>query len=117
MKKMSLFLVVVFVGLVLFTGCKPAYTPERVVEKYLNHLSNNEYDEAAKYCTDETAQILSLMASLAEGEEPAGEQYENIQCTVEKENAYCTYNIVGFDEAEAISLIKIDGEWKVHMEK
>ncbi len=117
MKKLSLLLVVIFAGSVLFTGCKPAHTPERVVEKYLNHLSNHEYDEAAKYCTDETAQILSFMAWLVEEEEPTGEKYENIECSVEEDKAYCTYNIEGFDDRETISLIKIDDEWKVHMEK
>ncbi len=110
-------LVALFIIAFLLTGCEPANTPENVTDKYLTHLSNHKYEEAAKYCTPETAQLLSIMASMSEGEEPAGDKHENIECNVEGDKAQCTYNIVGSEEIEVIDLIKVDDEWKVHMEK
>ncbi len=117
MKKVFIFFVVLFAASFFFIGCKPSMTPERVVDKYLTLVSNHEYAEAANYCTEETAQILLVLASMSEDEEPAGEKHENIKCDIDGDKASCTYNVAGSEATEVIDLIRVDDEWKIHMEK
>ncbi len=102
-----------------FTSCgSDANTPEKVAEKFLNHIAKSEYKEAKELATGDavkTIETLESFASMSEmgGEKPEAKEVkiENMKCDTKEDAASCTYKQDGKDGS--IDLKKVDGNWKV----
>lgn len=118
MKKL-LNLAIAIAVLVSFNACKSGSdNPEKVAEKFLNALNKKDYNEAKKYGTESTIQMIAMMESF-KGMTPDTEtkdvKIENMKCAVDGEKAKCTYNQDG--KEEKIDLVKKDNKWLVDMKK
>ncbi|MEE4178324.1 MAG: hypothetical protein V2I46_12540 [Bacteroides sp.] len=117
MKKLMLMLALGSFVALSFSSCKSSKTdtPEQVVEAFLKHMTNGDLDKAMELCTPETAEILSQWQK--EGFNLFEDvTFENIQCEIISETeAECSYYADG--DRAALDVVKIDGEWKVLMEK
>jgi hypothetical protein len=117
----------VFILLVfsLFSHCKQwgaskkTNNPEYITEKFLYHINHLEFDEAKKYGTESTKQMLDLMKSLVglipEQEPPKPMLIEITSCDISGEKAKCHYTADG--KKESIDLLKTDGKWLVDLKK
>ncbi len=115
-------LTIVMAGLFIFTACEKALTPEQVSEKFLNLLEEQKFEEAKKYGTEQTQQVLDMYASLnqmgeemMEDEETEAGVIEDIECVVEGDKAMCSYTVDG--EFDQIPLVKQDDKWLVDLQK
>ncbi|MFP4289916.1 MAG: hypothetical protein ACLFQS_11725 [Bacteroidales bacterium] len=98
-------------------ACDPETKVKAVADKFLTHIEKGEFEEATQYATKETGQILAMAASFMEEEIREQPPHEDLRCLVEEDGntAKCSYQVG--DETETINLIKVDGEWKVHLTK
>jgi hypothetical protein len=113
-KYLMIFGMAAFFGLTL-SSCQSKNTPEYVADKFLTHLSNGEFEEASKYATEQTGQLLSMAAAFAGDMMEDREKHENLSCEIEGDKAKCTYTVG--DEIDTIDLVKQDGNWLVHQDK
>ncbi|MFM7813096.1 MAG: hypothetical protein ACKO66_01115 [Flavobacteriales bacterium] len=105
----------------MMTSCSGGDTPKVVATKFLTASSENNYDEAKKYATEETGQVLDLVASMAKtmggDTKKEKETFEVISEKIEGENATVTYKKAGDDAEQTLKLKKVSGDWKVSMSK
>ena len=105
------------VAILAFNACKHGDKPEAVAEKFINHLNKMEIDEAKKFATSESAATLDLLKTFAGDQKPQGE-VKPVTIKESKEDgdkATVTYNDGTQDQQ--ISLVKVDGDWKVEFKK
>ena len=102
---------------IAFTSCGGgADTPEKVAEKFLNHMAKQEYAEAKKLATGDALEMIKTIESFAtlgdEGEaEVEAPKIENMKCETTEEASSCTYTQDGVDNK--IELEKVEGKWLV----
>lgn len=116
--KKFLMMLVAFAGLFILSGCKDS--PKDVVQKWGQALIDGNLDEANKYSTDN---VKLLNAFAVEGFKKNAEQKAKFEKDI-KELDNATETIKG-DTAELkvkgedkpMTLKKVDGEWKVDVEK
>jgi hypothetical protein len=121
MRTLKLF-TIIMAGLFLFSACGKKQTPEQVASKFLNLVEEQKFDEAKKFGTDQTVQILDMYKSLAamssglaEEEETTPAEIKDLECIIEGEKAICSYTIDG--EFDQLPLILKDGKWLVDLKK
>jgi len=112
-------LVIAAIVVVAFASCgDKANTPEKVAEKYLNHLNKKEFDEAKKIATEETGQMLDMMKSFSGvggAQEVKEVKIENLKCETTEDKSVCKYTAEG--KEESLDLVKKDGKWLVDQKK
>ena len=110
-------LAVIAIAVISFNACKNSDTPDKVAEKFLNHLNKKEFAEAKKLATPESAAMIEMQESFSKmgGEQAKEAKIENMKCKEEGDKATCDYTKDG--EAEKIELVKKDGKWLVDMKK
>ena len=111
---------IALLAVITITSCKDSNTPEKVAEKYLNHIAKKEYDEAKKLATDESAASIDMLKSMDTGKDASKEtkkegKIEGMKCDVQGEKATCNYKQDGQDEK--IELVKKGEKWLVEMKK
>lgn len=114
--------------LLMVVSCSKEGNPEGVAEKFLNHVGKFEFSEAKKYCDEKTGSLLDMMgglAGLAKDDELAKEKKENenkkitiLKSEIDGEKATVFYTDgEEKDKEQKIYLKKVDGQWKVSMNK
>jgi len=100
--------------------------PEGVAEKFVVLTSQGDFTEAKKYCDESTAAMMNMAETLVAGKkEELKEKNKDIKVDiissdVKDDKATVKYNIVNGEttsEEKQIDLKKIDGEWKVSLNK
>lgn len=110
-------LTVAFLAVVFLNSCS-SNSPEKVAEKFLNHLNKKEYAEAKKMATKESESWIDMMSSLGTGDTKDQKQpgkIEDLKCKTEADKSVCTYKQDGKDET--LNLIKQGDKWLVDMKK
>lgn len=93
-----------------FTSCGgDANTPEKVAEKFVQHVAKGEIDEAKKLATEDVQGTLDLM----KGGEKSGKEVkiEDMKCDTKENDSKCTFKKDGV--ADEVELKKVDGNWKI----
>ncbi len=101
----------------LMLSCSSSSKPEKVARHFTESLAVGKIDEAKKYATEPTKRMLDLMSSLGGSSLPIEPdfEFEAIKDSIVGKKAWITFkNQEG--EIEILELVKIDGEWLVHME-
>lgn len=119
-KKLKKHLLVPFlaVSLILVSCGKDENGPEAVSEKFLNHIENGDFNEAKAYCDETTGSMIGMLASFQDAM-PKKEQVVPvviISSEVKDDFATVTYK-ASKEEEEKITLKKIDGVWKIAINK
>ncbi len=117
-------LVILFFAVSIFSGCSPVGdSPEKVAEKFLTALNNEDWETAEKYSTKGTHKLLDMLESFAAmaDEEGAPEREKNDfkmeGCKEDGDAATCMYCCNEEGGSDEVPLLKVDGEWKVNMVK
>ena len=124
MKKIfsCIFMFVVF-GL-LFVGC--ADSPKDVTKKYMQALEKGDVTEANKYSTERTQALNGLVVSMMnqankEADKDSKSEFkenlkkiDNARTEIDGDNAKVYFSD---DDKDPITLKKVDGDWKVDVEK
>ncbi len=105
-------------------ACSGGSGPKSVAENFLKATQAEKFDDAKKYCTDETGKLLDMMSSFAKmGDKDKKEKKEEKKFTMGEEkidgdNASVTYKMEGKDAVEqTIKMKKVEGKWKVAISK
>jgi hypothetical protein len=116
MKKL-LTLAVIAVAVITMNACKSSDTPDKVAEKFLNHINKKEFAEAKKIATPESAASIDMLESFSKmgGDQAKETKIESIKCKEDGDKAACDYTENG--EAKKLDLVKKDGKWLVEMKK
>jgi hypothetical protein len=102
---------------IAFTSCGGgADTPEKVAEKFLNHMAKQEFADAKKLATGDALEMIKTIesfATLGDDSEADAEapKIENMKCETTEEASTCTYTQDGVDQS--IELQKVEGKWLV----
>ena len=115
MKKIFSILTVAVIAFA-FTSCGGGSdTPEKVAEKFLNHVAKSEFKDAKSLATGEAVKTIETLESLSSmgGEKPEVKdiKIEDMKCDTKEDAANCTYKKDG--KEGTIDLTKVDGKWKV----
>ena len=120
------FLFIGIFSLVTLTSCSNEGNPEAVAEKFLNHINNGEFAEAKEYCDEQTASLIGMMESMAGDKKnelkDSGVKTEIISSEVKEDKATVKYKSTGGTKGatgaeQTLNLIKVDGKWKVTIDK
>ncbi|MBV7441464.1 DUF4878 domain-containing protein [Weeksellaceae bacterium TAE3-ERU29] len=107
-----------------FVSCS-GNKPGTVAEKFLTNLEKGNFEEAKKYSDESTAKLLDMVISF--GGEKLKEEIKNKEGNAPKieivrveendDKATVYYKEEGAEKENKIDLKKIDGDWKVSMNK
>jgi len=116
MKKLLLLLFVV----AAFTFACAGDSPRSAVEGFVTEMGKGNYEKAAKFCTEETGALITMMASMAGENEYSNENFKfkflREEIDGDKGKVYFTGGGED-DEEDSIDVVKVDGKWKVTISK
>jgi len=104
--------------LVIFTFCNNQdKQANEIAKKYLDHLNKYEFEEAKKLGTTATVEMLEQIESLMslsniDGERMSDEEIEIKSCEIEKDTAYCKFEVEG--QVQDLKLVYLKNKWWVH---
>jgi uncharacterized lipoprotein len=114
MKRFSLVLAVFCV--IFVAGCSNNNTPSAVVREFYNAVAENDVKKMGQYATPETVGTVSLYGQKMQGYVIALGKITNITEEIDGDTAVVTVSFANDDE-QKVDVVKIDGKWKVKMEK
>lgn len=89
--------------------------PETAVKNFTENLAQGKVDQAKKYATESTGKLIDFASSLGGLKIDPNYSFKMIKDSVVDNKAWVTFNNQKGEE-ETIEVVKIDGEWLVHME-
>lgn len=102
-------------------------TPESVAKAYMEKVKQMDFEGAKAHADESTGKILDMMKSMEgmmpeeEKEKAKKSEITKVECEEPKEDkTKCTCTIKdaeGEESTETVDMKKVDGNWKVHMEK
>ncbi len=87
----------------------------KAVKNFTENMAKGKTEEAKKYATESTAQMLSLVSSMGAGEIDPNFEFELVKDSVVDKKAWVTF-INQKGKEETVEVVKIDGKWLVHMD-
>ncbi|MCW8796555.1 MAG: DUF4878 domain-containing protein [Chlorobium sp.] len=98
----------------VLTSC--GNSPQSVAKNFTENLAKGKISEAKKYATEPTGEMLDFASKI--GAMPVNTDFTFIYVdkTVEGDQATVRYKESPDGHEETIKLVRIDGEWKVHMQ-
>lgn len=115
------------VGVLIFasTSCGGggAKKPEDVAKAFVTAIADEDFETAKKHATEETKKMLGMMESMMSemGDKAGGGETGEFKEVKEKDigdkKGTVTYCCDENGEDDEVKLKKVDGEWKVHMDK
>lgn len=123
MKK--LFAMLAILSMTLFVSCGKESGPEGVAEKFLVASTKGDFEEAKKYCDESTGAMMGMAAGMMTPEKKAEMEKKDVKVDIistdiKEDTAVVKYKVTaeGEDPAEkTMDLKKIDGDWKVTINK
>lgn len=123
MKRITTLLTVCTLALT-FTSCGGggSKSPEEVTETFVKAIGKEDFATAKEHSTEKTQKLLGMMESMMEkmgGEKKMnkGEFKEIKKSEKDGKEASVTYCCNKEGEDEEMKLKKVDGRWKVHIDK
>lgn len=116
MKKL-LSLAIIALAVITINACKSSDTPDKVAQKFLDHINKKEFTDAKKLATPESAASIDMLESFSKmgGDQAKEAKVEGLKCKEDGDKAACDYTENG--EAKKLDLVKKDGKWLVEMKK
>lgn len=104
----------------VITSCGGGDSPKSVAENFLKAMNKMDFETAKKYGSEDTGKLLDMMSSFAKLMPDSAKKERSFEMKDEKINgdkATVTYVSSGEEGEQTVSLIKVDGKWKVAMGK
>ena len=106
------FLLILALGLLF--SCSSS-GPKNAASSFLDNLSKGKVDEAKKYATEATGQMLDMASAFGGIEVNPDFEFTFLRDSVVDNSAWVFFTDQDGKEDE-IELVKVDGKWLVHME-
>ncbi|MCC7231445.1 MAG: DUF4878 domain-containing protein [Bacteroidia bacterium] len=110
-----------FLALILaITACTQSDSPKAIAEKFLHAMNSYDFDEARKYGTEDTGKLLDIMSGFAKMVPDSSRTSPKFEITGEKivgDKATVMYREEGRNTDIPMTLVRVDGKWKVAMSK
>jgi hypothetical protein len=106
--------------LIIVVSCGSSDTPRAVADKFLKALSTEDFEVAKKYGTKDTEKLLEMyngIKKMTVDSVRAEHKYEITGEKVEGDNATIFYKEDHKPGMNQLSMIKVDGKWKVMLTK
>ena len=116
-KKHNLLLVSLLLVTCSFSACNSSESPADVAEKFTKAIAMGDIETAKMYMVEEAKPLLELAVSMGQMEIQQNFSFELLQESIDGELAVVTYKGSQDDEPGDINLRKVEGEWKVYIEK
>jgi len=109
--------IVKFIGLLSITlllSCS-GNKPETIVNEFFTAISNQDFDKARSLATEKSKSTLNLLESginisLSDG------KLKNVDCLIENKIATCDCFMEGKEKPIPVTLLELEGEWKVDIQ-
>lgn len=89
--------------------------PEKTAKNFTENLAKGKVDEAKKYATESTGKMLDFVSGFGGLPVDPNFKFEMVKDSVVDNRAWVTFtNQKG--KKETMEVVKIDGDWLVHME-
>jgi hypothetical protein len=118
--KKSKNLISLFIISILIIACGGTDTPRSVADKFLSAMSKQDFEDAKKYGTEETAKLLDMMNGFAKMSNDSAfkdTKYEITRETADGDNAIIYYKEEGKEGELQLPIVKVNGKWKVLLSK
>lgn len=89
--------------------------PEKTVKNFTENLAKGKVDEAKKYATESTGKMIDFSSGFGGLPIDPNFEFKMIKDSIVDNKAWVTYTNQKGKE-ETIEVVKIDGDWLVHME-
>lgn len=106
-----------------FLFCNKEKSPTSAAEKFLHEVNKMNYNEAKKYCTEETAKMLDMMANLSKSTPDSIKNKKRPDIIITHTEIYgdtlaiVKYKQENSEEESFLNLRKTDNKWKVSITK
>jgi len=96
--------------------------PGTTAEKFMTHLAKAEFTEAKQYASKPTGELVEMMGKMGAALGGKMNEEKDFNFILEEENVDGDKATVKFrkkdgGKIEAVHLVKVEGNWKVHEEK
>ncbi len=101
-------------------SCGGGDSPKAVAEMYLKAVGAYDFEAAKKYGTEDTGKLLDMMSGFSKmvpDSTKSEKSFSIIDEKIDGEMAVVTYKEEGQDIEVPLSLMRVDGKWKVNMTK
>ncbi len=89
--------------------------PEDAARNFFENLSKGKVEEAKKYATEPTGKLLDMASSFGSMPIEPNFKFIMVKDSIEGNKAWVTFKDQN-DKEDTIELVKIDGDWKVHLQ-
>lgn len=89
--------------------------PEKVAKNFTENLAKGKVDEAKKYATESTGKMLDFASGFGGLPIDPNFQFNLVKDSIVENKAWITYTNQK-EKKETIEVVKIDGNWLVHMD-
>lgn len=103
------------IALLLLAGC--GQSPKKTAKLFAENVAEGNISEAKKYTTDQGAKILDMASSMGAIETNPDFKFVLVEEWVDDNKATVEFKDGKDGKTESVDLMKIDGEWKVDVDK
>jgi len=89
--------------------------PEKTVKNFTENLAKGKVNEAKKYATESTGKLIDFASGFGGMPIDPNFKFEMIKDSIVDNKAWVTF-INQKGKKETVEIVKIDGDWLVHME-
>ncbi len=114
MRKIAAVLAVVM-SVLLVTGC--GKSPKDTVKAFMENLAKGKISESKKYATEELGKRLDMASSMGVFKVEPNFRFIFVEQSIDGNKAVVRFTDKPDGKVESMYLIKIDGQWKVHVKK
>lgn len=104
----------------VLVSCSGGDSPKAVAENYLKAIGSYDFDGAKKYGTEDTGKLLDMMSGFAKMVPDSTKDditFTILDERIDGDKAVVIYREEGADSEVSLSLLKVEGKWKVNMTK
>lgn len=91
-------------------------SPQSVAKNFTENLAKGRISEAKKYATEPTGEMIEFASKIGAMPVNPDFRFVYVERTVDGDKATVVYRESVDGPDEHISLVRIDGKWKVHMQ-
>ena len=116
----NLFMIVSLSACVVLYACKGGDSPDAIAEKFLKALYSYDFETARKYGTEDTGKLLDMMSGFSKLMPDSNKKeikFEILNVKVDGDKAVVMYKDEGKEAQAPLSLMRVNGKWKVNMTK
>jgi outer membrane lipoprotein-sorting protein len=111
------FLVCGLVIIALLAGCSAASSPKAAVDKFYKAVEKNDTKAMAEVATEETVQMMAMFGSAFQQQMKEKGKFKIGTETIDGDTAVVTLIYDDSEEEDTVDLVKVDGKWKVAINK